>query len=160
MWEYTSKNSYPSITLHDCTVESVRLEKQDIVFMFDDGGFWISKEHPQNPFGESLRTGQAELRFTNVDPGFLSISVYHVWRFAGRRVFTTRRKLSFDDFAAKINSGMWAFEVVDEYYGYRRAMFCGYAHANKKPYFIEMQIEVYYEESQYRWNKIYEDRTW
>ena len=159
MWGCTSKNSYPSIILHDCTVESVRLEKQDIVFTFGDGGFWISKEHPQNPFGEILRTGQAELRLTNIDLDFLSISVYHERCFAGRRAFTTRQKLSFDDFAAKINSGMWAFEFVDEYYGYRSAMFCGYAHANRKPYLLEMQIEVYYEESQYYWNKIYEDRT-
>ena len=55
---------------------------------------------------------------------------------------------------------MWTFEFVDEYYGYQRAMFCGYIHTNRKPYLIEMQIEVYYEESQYNWNKIYKDRTW
>ena len=160
MWKYASKNSHPNINLHDCTVKGMRLEERDIVFAFDDQGFWVGKEHPQNPFGQSLRTGEAELRLMNVDADFTSISVYHKHSFAKREMFTTRRQLSLEDFVAKINSGMWTFEFVDEYYGYRRTMFCGYVHADKKPYLIETQIEVFYEESRYSWNEIFKDRTW
>ena len=160
MWEYTSNNSYPDIILHDCTIERVQLEAQDIVFTFDNNGFWITKGHPQNPFGDTLRTDCSELRLTNVDLDFSSVSVYREWRFAKKQLFTARQTLSFDEFAARINSGMWTFEFVDEYYGYHRAMFCGYIHSNKKPYLIEAQIEAHYEESRYSWNKIHEDRTW
>ena len=160
MWKYTCKNSYPNIGLHDCTVKGVRLEKQDVVFAFDGNGFWVDKEHPQNPFGQILRTGEAELRLSNIDFDFTSVSVYRKRHFAGKRLFTIRQELTLDAFAAKINGGMWTFEFVDEYYGYRRAMFCGYVHADKKPYLIETQIEAFYEESQYSWNEIFEDRTW
>ena len=160
MWTYTSKNSYPDIILHDCTIERVRLEKQDIVFEFNDRGFWITEDNTQNPFKKTLRTGKAELRLTNIDLNSLTINVYNELRFAWRKLFTTKKKTSLADFAAKINSGKWAFEFVDEYYGYKCAMFCGYIHTNKKPYLIEMQMEISYEESQYSWNKIYEDRTW
>ena len=160
MQEYTCENSYPNIILHDCTVEKVRLENRDVIFEFDNSGFWISKNHPQNPFGETLRTGKAELRLTNIDPDFLSLHIYYERRLAGKKLFTTRDEISLDDFAAKINSGEWTFEFVDEYYGYRRAMFGGYIHRNRKPYHIEMQIAVLYEHSRYSWNKIHEDRTW
>jgi len=160
MWGYTSKNSYPNIILHDCTIEKVRLEKQDIVFEFNDCGFWVAEDHPQNPFEEILRTDKAELRLTNVDLDFLSISRYRKLKIARKKLLTIRNEISLDDFVAKINSGEWAFEFVKEYYGYRCAMFCGYIHTDRKPYFIEMQIEVSYEESHYGWNKIYEDRTW
>ena len=160
MWEYTSQNSYPSIILHDCTIEKVRFEEGAIVFTFDNNGFWVAKEHPQNPFGEILRTGTAELRLANIDLDFLFISMYIKRRFLGRTLSTTRKRLSLEDFAAKLNSGVWTFEFVDEYYGYHRAMFCGYVHTNKKPYLLETQIEVYCEERQYSWHKIYEDRTW
>ena len=160
MQEYTCENSYPNIILHDCTVEKVRLENRDVIFEFDNSGFWISKNHPQNPFGETLRTGKAELRLTNIDPDFLSLHIYYERRLAWKKLFTTRDEISLDDFAAKINSGEWTFEFVDEYYGCRRAMFGGYIHRNSKPYHIQMQIEVLYEQSRYSWNKIYEDRTW
>ena len=160
MQEYTSENSNPNIILHDCTIEKCWIENRDIVFEFDNSGFWISKNHPQNPFGETLRTGRAELRLVNIDPDFISIHVFYERRLAGITLFTTRKNISYDDFAAKINSGVWTFEFVDEYYGCRRAMFSGYIHRQRKPYHIEMQIDVFYEQSRYSWDKIYEDRTW
>ena len=52
------------------------------------------------------------------------------------------------------------FEFVDEYYGCQYAIFVGCIRMDRKPYAVETQIEVCYEESQYYWNKIYQDRTW
>ena len=160
MWEYTSKNSYPNISLHDCRIEGIRLEDQDVIFEFDDNGFWIGRDHPQNLFGETLRTDNAELRLINIDSDLLFINIHNKLRFAKIKLFTIRKKVSLEDFIAKVNSGKWKFEFVDEYYGYHRAMFCGCLLTNRKPYLIDAQIEVYYEESQYYWNKIYPDRTW
>ena len=160
MWKYTSNNSYPDIILHDCKIERIRLDRQDMVFEFDDYGFWIAEGNTQNPFNKLLRTGKAELRLTNIDLDFLSMSVYNDLRFVWRKLFTTKKEIALDDFAAKINSGIWTFEFKDEYYGYKCAMFCGCIHTNKMLYLMDMQIEIPYEESQYSWNKIYEDRPW
>ena len=160
MWEYTSKNSYPDISLHDCRIEGIRFENGDIVFEFDDNGFWVGKDHPENPFGEILRTGKAEMRLVSIDPDSFSVNMHEELRIAGGKTITTRNEITLNDFIKKIDSKKWQFEFVDEYYGYHRAMFCGYIVKDKEPYFTDAQIEIHYEESQYYWNKIHEDRTW
>ena len=160
MWEFSSKNSYPNIILHDCIMEKIRIENHDIVFEFDDSGFWVGKDHPQNQFGEILRTDKSEVRLTNIQFVFSSIHIHNELRFANKLLLTKRDEISFDDFATKLTSGKWMFEFVDEYYGYNSAMFSGYIGKKKKPYFTHAQIEIYYEESLYYWNKIYPDRTW
>ena len=160
MWKFTSENGYPNISLHDCIIERVRFDGKDIVFTFDDMGFWVGKNHPQNPFGELLRTDKAELRLENAVADSFSVSLHKKWRFARKNLLTTQKVLSLAVFAAKINSRQWTFEFVDEYYGYHRALFCGVVRAAKAPYLIDAQMEVQYEKSRYCWNAIHEDRPW
>ena len=160
MWKFTSENGYPDISLHDCVIERVRLDGKDAVFTFNDSGFWVGKHHPQNPFGELLRTDKAELRLENIDTDSFSFFIHKNRRFAGKRLFTTRKELSFASFAAKINSRQWTFEFVDEYYGYHRAMFCGLVRTAKSPYLIDTQMQLSYTKSRYYWNAIHQDRTW
>ena len=160
MWEYSSKNSYPDISLHDCRIEGIRFENGDIVFELDDNGFWIGKDHPQNPFGKVLRTGKAEMRLVSIDPDCISINVHDELRIAGEKTIKIMKEILVNDFITKMNSKKWQFEFVDEYYGYHKAIFCGCIVKEKKPYFTGAQIGIHYEEIQYYWNKIHEDRTW
>ena len=159
MWNYTCEKGYPDITLHDCTVCKAQLKKGDLTLEFDDNGFWIGKNHSQNPFGQVLRTGKAQIKFTNIDPDFSSVHI-HKKPFFGGKKSTVRKEVPLCDFIKKLNGGKWTFEVVDEYQKYRSVMYCGCVKKAKKPYFTDMQIEIFYENRQYFWDKIYEDRPW
>lgn len=55
MWKYTAENDYPNISLHDCRISNVLIDNNDIVFEFDDNGFWILENNCQNPFKKTLR---------------------------------------------------------------------------------------------------------
>ena len=160
MYQYTDTNSYPNISLSDCRIEKVRLEKRDIIFEFDDMGFWVNDTHPQNPYKALLRTDKSELRLANVDPRFTFINYHEEVSLAGKKLFTKRVEVSMGEFISKINSGRCTLYVTDEYYGVRRVIICGDLFMDTPPHAVDAQIEVFYEESRYYWNKICEDRTW
>lgn len=160
MWEYSDTNGYPGIILHDCTVEDAVFEEGNLIFTFDESGFWISQDNRQNPYGKILRTGKAELKFVGVDVDFTSINLFKKVRFTNKTLFTKLNEISLKDFVSRMNRKEWGFEIVDEYYALHGAMFCGYIHSKENSFLEYMQFEITYKESSYHWNKIYEDRTW
>ena len=160
MYKYTDTNSFPNISLSDCRIEKVRLENRDVIFELDDDGFWLTDAHPQNPHKQLLRTDKSELRLVNADPDFTSISYHEDICFAGKKLFTKRVEVSMGDFMSNINSGRWNLYVVDEHYGYRRVIMCCQLFTNKRPYAADVQIQAFFKESRYSWNKICEDIPW
>ena len=160
MYLYTDTNSYPNISLSDCRIVKARLEKRDIIFEFDDMGFWVNDTHPQNPHKAFLRTDKSELRLVNANPSLTFINYHADVFFAGKKLFTKLVEVSMSDLLVNINSGRWAIDIADEYYGYKRVMLCGILHRDKPQYVADVQIEVFYDESRYYWNQICEDRTW
>lgn len=158
MWNYTSKNSYPDIILHDCMIEKASYKDNNLRFLFDDSGFWIGKDNSDNPHKQILRTGQSEITFVNVDT--ITIRIFDDVRLFNRTIFTKVKEVSVDTFSSQINSGNIKFEFVDEYYARWDAMFCGYMRFHNKPYFRYAQIEISCDEIIYCWNEIYKDRTW
>ena len=160
MYQYTDTNSHPYISLSDCRIEKIRLENRDIIFEFDDMGFWFTDSHPQNPYKTLLRTDKSEVRFVNVDPRFTFINYHAEVYLAEKKLLTKRIEVSMGEFISKINNRRWTLYVTDEYYGVRRVIICGSLFRDAPPYAADVQIEVYYQESRYYWNKICEDRTW
>ena len=63
-------------------------------------------------------------------------------------------------FATQINNGRWQFEFVDELYAWHTAVFNGWLWFDKKPYHLECQLQLSFEDMIYSWNKIWEDRSW
>ena len=171
MWKYSSLNvdcdyennffgGYPDIILHDCIIKGIRIENQNIIFEFDEFGFWISKNHKDNPFDEILRTGLSELKLINVDFDFFSVYTDSKLPLVKGTLTRIKKNITLDEFIFKLNKGEWKFEFVDEYYAYKSAMFCGYIKQNKKNYSTYAQIEARYDSSEYFWNEIYRERTW
>ncbi len=160
MWNYSTSNSYPNIILHDCIVEKIRIEETNLIFTFNDNGFWINKDNVHNPFGQILRTGRSELKVVNIDMDYTDINIFEKVRLFNKPILTKLKNISLNDFISKVNCGEWRFEFVNEYYAFHSAMFCGYLHSSKSSYSIYTQIEIMYDEIIYYWNKIYEDRTW
>ena len=76
MWNYSVENDYPNIVLHDCRIVKVLIENKDLIFEFDDNGFWLTENNKLNSFRKTLRTDRAQVRFKNIDQDFTHIYVF------------------------------------------------------------------------------------
>jgi hypothetical protein len=160
LWKYNVKNAYPNIILHDCRIIKAWIDNCDIVFEFDDSGFWICEDNKDNPFGKTLRTDKSEIRFTKYDADAVHIYIFKTFHLFGKSIFTKRIEVGLDKFIAQINCGNWQFECVDELYAWSRVGFNGYVWLRKRPYHYECQLNLFFDEMSYSWNKICEDKPW
>ena len=160
MCKYSSKNDYPNIILHDCKITKISKENNDLIFEFNDKGFWIGKDNKHNPYNKILRTGKSMIRFVEYEQEFTDNYIFKEYRLMGKTILTKRLEVSFDYIISQINAGKWQFEFIDEFYGWRKAEFDGYIWLNKKPYCMEAQLQLNFKEMLYFWDEIYEDRTW
>lgn len=138
----------------------VAVDNKDIIFEFDDNGFWVIENNKHNPFGKTLRTDKSELRFVNCDSDFTSIYIFKVFYLFRKPVLTNRIEISLEDLTSQINSGKWQFEFIDELYAWDKAEFNGWLWFGKKPYHMECQLQLSFEDMLYSWNKICEDKPW
>lgn len=160
MWKYNVKNAYPGIILHDCRIVKVWKDNCDIVLEFDNNGFWIVGDNKDNPFGKTLRTDKSEIRFANYEADDVQIYIFKTFHLFGKSILTKRIEVPLDKFITGINGGKWQFECVDELYAWNRACFKGYVWLGKRPYHYECQINLFFNEMVYSWNKICEDKPW
>ena len=158
MWKFSSENDYPNIILHDCKIIKVDIENNDLVFQFDNRGFWANSSNPHNSFGKILRTDESEVRFINCDVEGLYL--FKKFRLLRKPLLISRKELSLKEFASKINNGDWKFEFIVETYAWQEAIFIGSIHSKIKPYRYECQLHLSFETMIYSWNNIYEDRPW
>lgn len=160
MWKYSSKNDYPNIILHDCHVTKISVENKDIILEFDDYGFWMIENNKHNPFGKTLRTDKSEIRFVNCQLDSISIYIFKVFHLFRKPVLTNRIEIPLENLMYQINSGKWRFEFIDEYYACNEALFNGWIRFDKKPYHMECQLQLLFEDMKYSWNRICEDKPW
>ena len=163
MWKFTSENDYNNIILHDCVVEKVTLEGNDLVIEFNDNGFWIGEKNNQNPYKKLLRTEKSELRFVDFDIDNIDIHIFKRYNFF--RIFhhVSRVDISFEELISNINSGKWRFEFLYEYYAGVEtlgAIFDCWINVTNKQKSYDCQIKLGCSKMIYSWNKIDEDATW
>ena len=163
MWKYTSENDYPNIILHDCYIVKATVEDNDLIIEFKEHdflhGFWINEINKQNPFGKTLRTDKALIRFVNFD--FDSIYIFKTICLFRRFIFTRRVEVSFEKFIENLNIGKWQFEFIDEFYaGNYGALFNGWVYFNDGKSHYDCQIQLRFTKMVYSWNKICEDKPW
>jgi len=162
MWKHISKGTQKQIILHDCFLNKVRFENNDLVFEFDDSGFWVCPSHPNNPYETAYGAGKSELRLTNVDL-CSDLILFNKFRFLSglfNKALHSRTEVSLQTFASKINIGEWKYEFVDEYYSNNGVMFCGYIYPVKNSNSIYTQMEILFDENIYYWNDIDMNRPW
>lgn len=153
MWNASAQNAYPQIFLHDCRVCGMQMDGDDLIFRFDENGFWISEQDPRNPYGMTLRTDASIIRLTNCDFAYMSFYLFREVRLFGHLLFTKRVSVSFAKLGKLLRRGKCSMEFVSELYATHTAEFHGYLHGiAKRP--VEWQLHAFYEDMVYAWNEI------
>lgn len=156
MWKFTAKNEYDTITLHDCRATHMWVDGRDLVVDFLDG-IWLVEDNRQNPYGKTLRTDAAQVRF--LDCKIDSLYVYKEFRFFGRIVWTKQIELEPNELIEKTNSGEWKLEFLYEYRGCGGYRFdCWIWHQKGHPQ--ECQLTLQCTDMECYWNRLRQDRVW
>jgi hypothetical protein len=62
MWKYRELDAYQSISLHDCKVNRIEVDDDDLIFHFYDG-FWITPVSQYIDHDRPMKTGPSCVRF-------------------------------------------------------------------------------------------------
>lgn len=157
MWKYSDKNDKEGITLHDSFVNKACINKGDLFLDFEDG-FWICYNNPLNPHGETCRTGLSRVVFRNCE--IEKIYIYREFRILNKTILTRRSMISADALIKNINGKKWKLEFIEEYYANKSGWFNCSIRNNGKPFYLECQLELFFDDMEYYWNKICADRSW
>lgn len=155
-------NSNEFLTLHDCIAERAYICDGKLVFEFPDG-FYISAQHPDNPYGNCLLTDAARVEFVLEDSyGYHA----YAWLFVRERKKNSKKTVRYWDldlFMKKVNSGMCKFEFTEHYMNTQNPfdnVICGCLRGNKKLSFCECWMRIYATKINYYWNNLCPDRPW
>lgn len=159
MWKHRiSDDRHELVSLHDCTPDRIRLNKDTLIFSFSDG-FWLSEKAPQNSGGTWVHTNAAEVRFYGFDPEAMQIRIFrHRW-LLGWRIRPTLKELSLGQLRKMMARGRWEFEIIDEYWNDCKSMLCGSMHG-KRGGIRTFQISFEYTDAEFCWNELCPDRQW
>ena len=83
MWKYTDTNAHSRISLHDCRVNHIHLEGNDLILDFYDG-FWMLPTSDYIDHPVPLKTGPAQLCFRDID--IFPIDLYKTTRILRRPI--------------------------------------------------------------------------
>ena len=159
MWRNCIEDAYNHISLHDCFISKIQLAKNILTVCFDDG-FWMLGNSEYNTCEETVRTDKSQLNFIDFDE---EISIFYLFKnhyLLGKRICTTRKKMTFDEVKNKVNNGVWNLEIVEEYHAWRRVLLWGTVRVKKRRRVHEFQITIDCEKTEYCWNNIRTERKW
>ena len=144
MWKYKGMDQWDTISLHDCRITTICAKDKDILLGFAEG-YWIVETNPQNPYGKTLRTGEAELAFTGAKC---------------EKVEVDDKEMLWGEFCQKINSENWEFECITEEFQEGKCVFWGWVWAKGNPIHQNCHLHFSFDHRIYHWNLILEDRPW
>jgi hypothetical protein len=158
LWNYTSKNDWENMSLHDCRIMKISILDTDTVFEFNDNGFWITETNNQNPYKRTLRTEKSQLTLTNCHCITLKITERQ-WLLSK---FLRNKKVHIPwlDLCSKINANEYQFEFINEIHQKGLVRYEGILHSNNEPYSLNCQLKFRFDEMVYGWNKIDENKPW
>ena len=125
------KNSLPNkITLHDAVITGCKLKESRLTLRFNGGFMFIqsSRTAPEE-WAES-----GNVVFEDIDPDFCEFSILGNKKYRSYKLDQLCKLLKKDS--------VRRFEIVDEYYGYSSALFCGYFWYKSKH--KQFQIKLHY----------------
>ena len=154
MWKNLAVDDWSTISLHDCRVTAISEQKNNIILLFGDDGYWIIETNKLNPHNKTLRTDNSQLTFVK---GNCSRVLVENTALDGK--LAVWHEVSWKEFCQNINSKKWSFEIVREFYAYsKECIYQGYLYSDEAP--VACQLEFEFEKTLYEWNKIREDRAW
>lgn len=109
MKEYIKPNLVLPVSLHDCCISNIIIDKNDIIFEIEEGIIHILDS------GEVEKTGQAKVIFPEVDVDFCKIYITDV---SGNQ-----KQWEIREFIEKMNTNPITITILDETYGYNQSHF-------------------------------------
>ena len=157
MWEYTDTNAHTRISLHDCRVDQITLDGNDLILNFYDG-FWILPTSGYIDHPVPLKTGPAQLCFRDMD--VFPIDLYKTTRLFRRPVFCRRIRIELDRFIKLVNDDNRELEFLYEYHRPFNNLYQCWLWSKKPRFWGECQFELTSDTIEYRWNEIRPDYEW
>lgn len=163
MWKESGINKYPEIMLHDCLITNIEKEGEDIIVdfgkykkSFEKYGFWISDSEKNM----SYRTGESQIIIKGYNDLLIKEIRKHQLSLPEGLLMDTIYDIKPECFMKNIHKGEWRFEVVKEFYEYRRALYIGKIRIKKKkqPTF-GCCVQLDYKELVYLWNEVRYDHS-
>lgn len=148
MWKERGINKYPEIILSDCLITNIEIEGENIVVNFDKYGFFIKDSEK----GRYYRTDSAQIVIKKCDMKNIVIKEIRTQKLSEELYFDSIYEVEGEIFIKKINMGRWKFEIVEEFYSTRRALYIGQVRENNK--FFWLCVKLQFEELLYLWNDI------
>lgn len=144
------------ISLHDCHATHVSYENGVVTFAFSDG-IWITKEHPNNALGKTVRSDKAEVKYC-LDSGCQDdITLYVFERRLGR---TVQKEWPLSKLMEYVNNKKYTLEFLYRYKGDHAIIIECWLWSGKKPYHRECELKIWLKDVTYCWNELCEEKEW
>lgn len=147
-WKEREENKYPEIILSDCQIVNVEMKGGDIVVDFSKYGF-VKKDCDSNKY---YRTNAAQIVIEQCDMDNLAIKEIRTQQLSEEMFFDSIYDVEPKDFCENINTGKWKFEVVEEFYSTKRALYIGQIRGNEKNFWCCVKLQ--FKNLVYLWNDI------
>lgn len=157
MWNYTEVDEVRTICLHDCEISRIKKTDDALIFKFSDG-IWLLENNQNNPYGEILRTGEAEMILSGFE--LISVRLFESKKFFFRRVNVEKMDASLEELIEKINNSKWKMEFLDDFYNSNRIFYNCRVEDGKGGHYYDCQLIADYNRVIYHWNSLREDAKW
>ena len=147
-------NSDEYISLHDCCATRISYANGIVTFTFFDG-IWVTASHPDNKTGKTVRTDEAEVKFSLTTDEETTV---YVFKEKFKKIF--REEWQLHELMECINLKNCKLEFLYQYKGFNSIIIECCLWSDKKPYYHECELKIYLDDIKYCWNELREDREW
>ena len=156
-FKHNDKDSCHSntLTLHDCVAERIDFCDGYLRFVLTDG-FWITPNHNDNNFGNTVRTDAAIVDFNIRNMSDITVRVFTPSIFKKTKVEIWEMR----ELMQTVNSGSCSIEFISQYRAYFEQMWHCAIRSKKKPYYRECQLHLPETEAIFRWNNLRAECEW
>ena len=144
------------LSLHDCIANKILFENNTLCFCLPDG-FWVTPQHDENASDKVVRTDVSVVAFSIEDMDDITVRVFHKKDWSRKE---TVELWHVEQLISMVNSGKCTIEFITQYRTYGEQMWQCVLHAEKKPYYREMQLYLPKATATFCWNRLRMDRQW
>jgi len=161
VWNYVELDAYNTISLHDCHVDDIRTDGDDLIISFSDG-FWITPVSKHINHHTALKTGPSQLRLIGLDSDDVlnSVQLFKTTYLFRKPILCRRITLEASDFLKLVNDGKHELEFLHEFHRSHNSLYQCWLWRKNRGLEAECQLELTARSIEYRWNEIRKDRQW
>ena len=142
------------LSLHDCRATKISYTNGIVTFNFPDG-IWVTASHPDNKTGKTVRTDEAEVKFSLTTDEETTV---YVFKEKFKKIF--REEWQLHELMECINLKNGKLEFLYQYKGFNSMIIECCLWSAKKPYYNECELKLSVKDVKYCWNELCEEREW